>query len=324
MKRHRIALITAISFAFLLVTGCSTNHPSEKQGAPEKAASVEPFLGRWDLTLKSPTREYPSWLELSQTDGVLKANMVGRFGNAQPVPKVNINQGKLTFTAASKEEFEGTLANGMLSGSTTAPDGTALTWTGERAPALTRTGTPQWGKPVRLFNGKNLKGWHEQSLGNSPVTHHWKVLHGTLVSPGEGPEIVSDGKFEDFKLHLQFKRGPDSNSGVYLRGRYEVQIENESANEPPNRRTGSIYGFLAPAQEVPRTAGKWQTYDITLIGRKVSVVLNGKTLIDGQEIPGITGGALDSHEGEPGPIYLQGSEKGHVTFRDIVITPAVE
>ena len=66
----------------------------------------------------------------------------------------------------------------------------------------------------------------------------------------------------------------------------------------------------------------WQTFDITLIGRRITVVLNGKTVIDNQEIPGITGGALDSHEGEPGPIYLQGSEKGHVAYRSIVVTPA--
>ncbi len=87
-------------------------------------------------------------------------------------------------------------------------------------------------------------------------------------------------------------------------------------------RTGGVYGFLAPKPEPPRQPGVWQTYDITLVGRTVTVVLNGQTIIDRQEIPGITGGALDSHEGLPGPIYLQGSEDGHVTYRNITITPA--
>lgn len=150
----------------------------------------------------------------------------------------------------------------------------------------------------------------------------WTVADGTLVSPGHGPEIINNQKFRDFKLHVEFKCGDTSNSGVYLRGRYEVQIETNSAQEGPSHHTGAVYGFLTPEPELPRAAGVWQTYDITLIGRTVTVVQNGKTIIDHKEIPGITGGALDSHEELPGPIYLQGSEDGHVAFRNIVLTPA--
>jgi hypothetical protein len=135
---------------------------------------------------------------------------------------------------------------------------------------------------------------------------------------------VSKKKFADFKLHLEWNCGPTSNSGVYLRGRYEVQIENESMDEPPSHHTGGVYGFLAPSPELPRTTGKWQSFDITLIGRKVTVVQDGKTIINEKEILGITGGALNSNEALPGPIMLQGSEKGHVSFRNIVVTPAVK
>jgi hypothetical protein len=140
------------------------------------------------------------------------------------------------------------------------------------------------------------------------------------VSPGNGPDVVSDAKFQDFKLHVEFNCGPNSNSGVYLRGRYETQIETNSVQEPPSHHTGGVYGFIAPSPELPRMSG-WQTFDITLIGRTVTVVQNGQTVIDHQEIPGITGGALDSHEEMAGPIYLQGGENGHVAFRNIVITP---
>jgi hypothetical protein len=121
---------------------------------------------------------------------------------------------------------------------------------------------------------------------------------------------------------VEFNCAKDSNSGVYLRGRYEVQVETESEAEPPSHHTGGVYGFLAPTPEQPRSPDTWQTFDITLIGRRVTVVLNGKTVIDNREIPGITGGAVDSSEGTPGPIYLQGSEKGHVAYRSIVVTPA--
>jgi hypothetical protein len=182
-----------------------------------------------------------------------------------------------------------------------------------------RKTAPQWGKPIQLFNGKDLSGW---KTSDPASTAAWKIENGTLVTPGRGPELITDAKFGDFKLHIEFNCAPASNSGVYLRGRYELQIEDDPEPEGPTMRTGGIYGFLAATPEQPRTPGKWQTYDITLIGRMVTVVQNGQTIIDQQEIPGITGGALDSHEGLHGPIYLQGSEAGHVAFRNITITPA--
>jgi hypothetical protein len=291
-----------------------------------QTASVQPFLGRWDLTLKAPDREYPSWLEVRQEGGELKAQMVGRWGNARPLPKVDISSGHIQFVSPKEEEsskedmvFQGSVTNGTLSGTVNGPDGAVWKWTGEKAPALERTHAPRWGKPIQLFNGKDLTGWHMSSAGPP----EWTVQNGNLVSPGNGPELIADSRFQDFKLHVEFNCGKDSNSGVYLRGRYEVQIETESEAEPPSHHTGGIYGFLAPTPELPRTPDQWQTFDITLLGRRVTVVQNGQTIIDNQVIPGITGGALDSHEASPGPIYLQGSEKGHVAFRNIVITPAL-
>lgn len=215
--------------------------------------------------------------------------------------------------------FQGKLSGKTLVGTTTGPDGTAWQWTGERAPSLKRKSDPKWGKPTQLFNGKDLSGW---TASDPAATAKWKVENGALVSPGHGAELITDAKFEDFKLHVEFNCAPGSNSGVYLRGRYELQIEDDPAPEGPTMRTGGIYGFLAPAPEQPRKPGEWQTYDITLVGREVTVVQNGQTIIDRQEIPGITGGALNSHEALPEPIYLQGTEAGHVTFRNITITPA--
>lgn len=216
--------------------------------------------------------------------------------------------------------FEGNLSQGTLVGTTTGPDGTTWQWTGVRAPALKRTNNPHWGNPAPLFDGKDLSGW---GTSDPNVASVWKAENGTLVSPGHGSELISEAKFEDFKLHIEFNCAPGSNSGVYLRGRYELQIEDDPQPEGPTMRTGGIYGFLAPSPEQPRQPGVWQTYDITLVGRVVTVVQNGHTIIDQQEIPGITGGALDSHEALPGPIYLQGSEAGHVAFRNITITPAM-
>lgn len=300
--------------------------------APKKPAntdaSVQSFLGRWDLTLKTPVRQAPSWLEITQENGQLQARMVSRWGHARPLPKCELSNGQLTFVSPKEEEerkndmvFVGKLSGKELVGTTTGPDGTPWTWTGERAPSLMKmvSVAPKWGTPMRLFNGKDLSGW---TASDPKATPAWTVENGTLISPGHGPELISNSKFEDFKLHVEFNCAKGSNSGIYLRGRYELQIEDDPEPEGPTMRTGGIYGFLAASPEQPRRPGEWQTYDITFVGRTVTVVQNGQTIIDTREIPGITGGALDSHEGRPGPIYLQGSEAGHVAFRNITITPA--
>lgn len=309
-------------------TSASTHAAATRQKPVVDAApSFKPFLGRWDLTLKAPDREYASWLEIRQVDGSLKATLVSRWGNARPLPKIELTGGELVFVSPKEEEdrpddmvFRGRLADGMLVGTTAGPDGTLWKWTGRRAPALTRGAAPRWGQPIRLFNGRDFTGWR---FDDPSRADSWKVENGTLVNAGGGANIITDGRFEDFKLHIEVNCPRGANSGVYLRGRYEVQVEDDSTAEPPSHHMGAVYGFLAPSPEMPRQPGEWQSFDITLIGRRVTVVQNGKTIIDNQEIPGLTGGALDSHEELPGPIYLQG-DHGGIAFRNIVVTPAVQ
>jgi hypothetical protein len=183
-----------------------------------------------------------------------------------------------------------------------------------RAPLLRRDKKPVWDKPIRLFNGKDLNGWH--ALGEN----QWVAENGILRSPRSGANLVTDKSFTDFKLHIEFRYQKESNSGVYLRGRYEVQIADSKGKEPLVDELGAVYGFLAPSEQVAIEAGAWQSYDITLIGRMVTIIANGKQIICNQTIPGITGGALNSREGEPGPLYLQG-DHGPVEFRNILLTP---
>lgn len=319
MRRNLFQLENVVLFVSLLVF-------TANRSLAQANISDQAFLGRWDLTLQTPQREAPSWLEITQEGGQFHARLTSRWGHARPLPKVEIANGHITFVSPKEEEerkddmvFEGRLSGDRLVGTTTGPDGTPWQWSAERAPKLTRNGEPKWGKAVSLFNGKDLAGW---TMSDPNATAKWTVNDGTLVSPGHGPELISTAKFNDFKLHVEFNCGKGANSGVYLRGRYELQIEDDPEPEGPTMRTGGVYGFLAPAPEQPRRPGEWQSYDITLIGRVVTVVQNGQTIIDKQEVPGITGGALDSHEGLPGPIYLQGSEIGHVAFRNLIITPA--
>jgi hypothetical protein len=194
--------------------------------------------------------------------------------------------------------------------------GKTTPFTGERAPLLKRSKAPVWGTPIQLIKGNSTTGWHADRPGNQ-----WVVENGVLRSPKSGANIITDQKFEDFKLHIEFRYPAGSNSGVYLRGRYEIQVEDNLGKEPASTYLGGIYGFLTPNEMVAKAPGEWQSYDVTLVGRIVTVVANGKEIICKQIIPGITGGALDSKEAEPGPIMLQG-DHGPIEYRNIVITPA--
>jgi Domain of Unknown Function (DUF1080) len=279
--------------------------------------------GRWDLTVKNANGEFPSWLEIRHSGiRTLVGRFVGGGGSARPISKINFSGGRMSFSIPPQWEqedkdlmVEALFQGDSLTGSMITPDGTKYNWTGHRAPSLRREQEPSWGTPVSLFNGADLKGWH--ALGKN----QWKAESGILRSPASGSNIATDEKFTDFKLHIEFRYPKGSNSGVYLRGRYEVQIEDSKGMEPLNDQLSAIYGFLPPTEMMAKDAGEWQSYDITLVGRLVSVALNGKTVICNQEIPGITGGALDSMEGRPGPIYLQG-DHGPIDFRNIEITTA--
>jgi hypothetical protein len=151
--------------------------------------------------------------------------------------------------------------------------------------------------------------------------NQWKAVNGVLTNAKSGGNLVTDQTYGDFKLHVEFRYPKGGNSGVYLRGRYEAQIEDSHGREPATGGIGAIYGFLIPNENAARPAGEWQTYDITLVGRMVTIVLNGREVVCRTNIPGPTGGALDSDEGKPGPIMLQG-DHGPVEYRNLTITRA--
>ncbi len=296
-------------------------------GVCSAAAEVQPFLGRWNVTLQAGKQQYSSWLEISTVDGAVQVRMVGRWGHARVLPEASITGNRIHFVSPKEEEgrvdsdmaFDGRLRGHSLTGTTSGPDGATWTWYALPAPELKRPDTINWGKPVTLFNGRDMHGWRSRDPG---AHSRWLVDEGTLLSQGQGPDLLTQKKFRDFKLHIEFNCAAESNSGVYLRGRYEVQIEVGSPPAAANQGLGGVYGFLAPQPKPQIQAGQWHAYDLTLEGRYVTVVLDGQTLIDNQEIPGTTGGALDTREGRAGPILLQGSEEGRVAFRNIVITPA--
>jgi hypothetical protein len=298
-------------------------------GYPDTLAQSRPasdaLLGRWDLVVQRGTQAAPSWLEVERSGtATLVGQFVGSGGSARPIAKIEFTDGTFRFAIPPQWEsnprditFEGRLEGDRITGSMTTGEGEKLTWSGTRAPSLRRTGKPVWGQPVTLFNGKSLDGW--QPLGRRDSK--WSAAGGILQNANSGANLVTVQKFDDFKLHLEFRVPKESNSGVYLRGRYELQIDDATGLEPSSHHLGGLYGFIAPSENVARAAGAWQSMDVTLVGRMLTYELNGTTVICTREIPGITGGALDGDEAAPGPLLLQG-DHGPVDYRNIVITPA--
>lgn len=286
---------------------------------------INPIEGRWDMVVSQEGKELPSWLEIRHSG---TSTLVGRFvyamGSARPISEVKMDGKKFTFSIPPQWEegntdmvFTGELDGNGLKGTMLYTNGKTYNWTAVKAPKLEHTKNPKWGKSKNLFNGKDLTGW--KAMGEN----QWIVESGVLKSPKSGANLVSDEKYEDFKLHIEFRYPEGSNSGIYLRGRYEVQVTDSKGKEPSDVEFSGIYGFLEPNEMAAKSAGEWQEYDITLIGRRVTVVANGVTVINDQTIPGITGGALDSNEGEPGPFLIQG-DHGPVEYRNIVVTPRVK
>jgi 3-keto-disaccharide hydrolase len=319
MNKYRLALLPSL-LCLVMPLASVTSAQAPRPGF------ADALLGRWDLTVEAPEGAYPSWVEISlRKETELMGRFVGRFGSNRYIAEITYKGGELYFRVPVQYEpdahdlvFKGKLAHDRLEGTTESADGKTINWVGVRAPDMTRTAPPRWGKPIHLFNGKDLAGW---KLRSNERGNCWNAANGTLTNNVPCVDIITEQKFTDFKLHLEFNIVAESNSGVYLRGRDEVQIEDSFGKATDSLRMGGVYGFLRPAVNASLRPGEWQSYDITLIGRRVTVVLNGKTIIDNAEIPGITGGALDSDEGAPGPLMLQG-DHGKVTFRNIVITPA--
>jgi hypothetical protein len=287
------------------------------------AAQPNPFLGRWNFNIQTPGGQRASWLGISERGGALEVWYQPTGGNVFQVKGARIENGKLILDIQASGptrpavvwelEAKGDRLTGIARrGENTTP------LEGKRAPELKRPEPRAWTEPRPLFNGRDLTGW--EPAGN-PANSHWKAVNGELVNEKLGSNLKSVEKFEDFKLHFEVMLPEHTNSGFYLRGRYEIQLENEpEGKSPPERRMGSIYGRIAPKPAPGNRPGQWDVFDVTLVGRTLTVVQNGVVTIERQEIEGITGGALDADEELPGPFLIQGDHAGGVRFRNITVS----
>jgi hypothetical protein len=253
-------------------------------------------------------------MELMDTGGTLQVRVQPRGGAVHQAEA--IIEGTSLVVSVNRDTTWQLQAEGdKISGVEKRGDKEAAKLSGVRAPSLNRPMPKAWTKPVPLFNGKDLSGW--EPLGK-PENSHWVVRDGELINEAKGSNIKTTHRFDDFRLHIEVKCTEHCNSGIYLRGRYEIQVGTEGGTQS-SHEMGAIYGYAPAAAPVSVKEGDWNIFDITLVGRHVTVVRNGVKIHDNQELAGITGGALDAHEAEPGPFFLQGDHSGGLHYRNITV-----
>jgi len=340
---------------FLLAILSLASCQSSKDVPEVLAAPPEFYLGSWALTIDYD-KSNAGWLEVRQEDGYLDADLLWRSGSVVPADFVFVAEGNLFVTRGEdivrKKDAEGNplrvhhtmswlnikkVDDNELFGMAFFPgrDGVKfqkVSFKGKRNPPLGEAPDMQaiqYGDPVQLIAENDLSGW---KLLEEKAENGWSVENGVLENNpvhAEKKEHTQYGNlrtrdtFEDFNLTLDVKIPEGGNSGVYLKGLYEVQVYDTYGKELDSHHMGALYSRITPSVNAEKPAGEWQQLDITLYKRHLTVILNGIKIIDNQAVKGITGGAMTSDEFTPGPIYLQG-DHGQVWYRNMVLTPIVE
>jgi Domain of Unknown Function (DUF1080) len=305
-----------------------------------RAAEAD-FNGRWDIEVlaKAADIQFTTtkawWLGITgagtpemkiqfvgspdgSLDDITEAKVEGNVLHFIWTPRVRPG---VTPNPNDRLEYEAKYVNGVLQGKMTGSQG-EVAFTGRRAPEINEHDDGTWikGKPITLFNGKDLKGW---TGVDSDKAEGWTVENGILKGRGQADDLITVAKYWNFELHVEYRLGEKSNSGIGLRGRYEVQIASDYGRPPNMHGTGALYTRVLPSVNAGKPPDEWQTYDIRLVGREVTTTLNGQKLYERGVIDGLTGIAFDPFEGRPGPIELQG-DHGSVEFRNLVLIPLTQ
>jgi hypothetical protein len=331
ISKHSFPILAfALLPFFTIVLSASTPAPNQS----------DELLGDWSLQLESGT---PAWLSVKQLGDNPKVTLRLHVGPNGPQSDIQVKNGRLTFTVRQNKNKKNVkkadigIKDGKLEGTitTTSKDGivTRDRLTGKKIPPISKTppdlSKVRFGQPISLFNGKDLTGWRPHE---SDKKMGWSAKDGLLVNTtpktdfkatGAYANLRTEKEFEDFWLHIEFLVEKDRNSGVYLRGMYEAQVVDRDSRMQGKQGVGAIFGLIAPSKQVGRPGGEWQTYDLTLVDRHVTVVLNGVTVIDNQPVPEPTGGAVFTDPTAPGPIHLQGDHT-NVKYRDIYLAPVIK
>ena len=313
-------------------------------------AADNPFIGRWALTIPGGGA---GWLGVEEKDGALSSSILWGGGSVVPTASTKVDGDTLMVLRVTKDKEKNEIVETITAkvqgndmslstskvkvpassvgkglGSGMKPMGAPAEFTGKRIadlPAAPDLSKVKFGEPIQLLNGKDLTGW---SLIKS-ADNGWSVVDGVLQNrvvkekDKHFGNLRTDAEFEDFHLKTEVRTQEGSNSGIYLRGIYEVQVMESFGKPLDSHHMGALYSRITPSVAAEKPIGEWQTLDITLVDRHLTVVLNGQTIIDNAPVLGCTGGALTSDEFKPGPIFLQGDHT-NVDYRNMVLRPVVK
>jgi hypothetical protein len=300
-------------------------------------AQQNPFLGRWNVTGTGENSGYVYWLEVKQDGGKLSGMLLNRGGHPLPLPVIKIENGELIFQpdggrSGPGPEFRLRAQGDKLTGNVKLADRT-VELAGVRPPKwghYDANAPHKFGTPVPLFDGKSMDAWDVQDK-KKPM--NWTIEDGAMTNTPPANNLVSKQKFQDFKIQAEYKLDKPhpgrngelvkANSGIYLRGRYELQVLDDYGEKPFERGHMSVYGWHTPLVNASKPAGEWQSMEATVVGNRVTVFLNGQKVQDNVTLEAITGGALDANESEPGPIMLQGDHE-KVWYRKVIVTPITD
>ena len=287
-------------------------------------AADDKFVGDWALTLPNGRA---GWLGVEQKDEKLSGALLWEAGSVVPVESIAEDGDKLDVVGSGNRHISAERSGDHLNLTVRGRRGEQK-FTGELQPPIPPApdlSQVKFGEPVELFNGKDLTGWR---LAEPKADNGWSAKDGLLVNEQTDHSkhygnLRTDREFEDFNLKLETRLARSGNSGVYIRGIYEVQVADTYGRKPDPHNMGAVYSRITPSESVEKPPGEWQQLEITFVKRHATVILNGVKIIDNQPVRGCTGGALFADVTKPGPIMLQGDHTG-IEYRNIVIRPVVD
>ena len=309
--------------------------------------------GNWSLTLPYPDMSAAHLILEKDKDGKPKALLLWRWASPTPAEVTQIDdksfivqrsfskpKGKANDKSAWRAlRVECTVDGKSLKGTFYTVDGNGKAVdkpqeiVGKRNPPIGPApdiSKAIYGQPIDLLFGSMA----DFEIMGKDRLNGWKLKDGVLSNRIErdkrGRSTNRNGNlrtkradFFDFKLSYDVRVLPGCNSGVYLRGIYEIQVLDSYRKPVDCHNMAALYGRITPRVAAEKPANEWQHVDVTLYKRHVTVVLNGVNIIDNQPILGCTGGAITSDEFVPGPLYIQG-DHSDADFRNMKLTPIVK
>ena len=320
-----------------ILSGCKTQSPCPFAGRSDQRG-IDQVIGNWSAKLPYDAMSAGSLIFSRTEDGVPRAFVLWRWGSPEWCEDVKICGNEFSLRHPYGQLMRGKVCGDKLCGEIApcdkdngAPTGEWKTFTGWRnVPACPFVSTKDatLGEPIDLL-ADGLAGWMQMSQTG---TFGWKFKNGVLSTEiglkpdgkwkGGGINIMTKrADFNDFNLEYDVRVPKNSNSGVYLRGRFECQVVDSYLQPVGRHNMAAYYGRVSPVVAAEKAPGEWQHVSVTLYKRRLTVVLNGTTIIEDAEITGVTGGAIDADINAPGPIYLQG-DHSDADYRNMILRPA--